>query len=94
MDEFRVCFEIEVTGFLDALDVKNEGTDEVYLRKLVMPLTICRSLEKSRLSRTCCLRSLLRWSGDLKHAVAWESGAQRRHQVRKYKSRSPRIVDI
>ena len=38
MDEFRVCFEVEMTGFLGVLDMKNEGMDKPNLRKLVMLL--------------------------------------------------------
>lgn len=38
MDELRMCFEVEVTGFLDRRNVKKEGTDKANLRNLVMPL--------------------------------------------------------
>lgn len=38
MDGFGICFEIEVTGFLDGLDVKNEGMDKPNLCNMAMPL--------------------------------------------------------
>lgn len=34
MDEFRICSETQVTGFLDGLGVKNEGTDKANWRNL------------------------------------------------------------
>lgn len=39
MDEFRICFEVEMTRFLGGLDMENEEMDKPNFRKLVMLLT-------------------------------------------------------